>query len=52
MEGAKPMDDFLKYEVFFLDCDISELRFLKPKVIGIGIFGAVRNSYYIKTILT
>jgi hypothetical protein len=52
MEGLKPMDNFLKYEIFFIDSDITELRYFSPKVFGIGIFGAVSNSYYLRTILT
>lgn len=51
MEGLKAMDPFLKYEVFYLDCDISQIRFQNPKVIGLGVMGGIKNSYYFKNII-
>lgn len=45
------MEGFLKYDILFLDCDISQLRFQNPKVIGVGIIGGMKNSYYYKILL-
>lgn len=52
MEGTKPADNWLKYEVFYLDCDVSYLRFNRPQVIGIGVMGAAPNNYHMKVLLT
>lgn len=50
-EGKKPMDNFLKYQIFFIDIDISNIRFGSPKAVGNGVMGAVPNSYYLKMVL-
>jgi hypothetical protein len=45
------MDNFLKYQIFFIDIDISNIRFGSPKAVGNGVMGAVPNSYYLKMVL-
>lgn len=46
------MDNFLKYEVLFLDTDTSTIRFDKIKALTYSFIGAPKNSYYFKMILT
>lgn len=52
MEGLKSMINFFKYEVFFIDNDISWLRFNRPQAIGNGIMGGTQNNYFLKILLT
>lgn len=51
MEGKKPLDNFLKYEIFYLDCDIEYIRLGNPQAIGIGVMGSMKNSYHMKKLL-
>lgn len=50
-EGLKPMDEFLKYELFFIDCDLSTWRLGSPKPVGNGVMGALPNSYHLGIML-
>lgn len=50
-EAKKSLRPFLKYPIFFVDCDISYLRLGSPKVVGNGIMGSTPNNYYISIIL-
>lgn len=47
MEVLKPLDAFLKYEIFFIDAGVDQTRFNVPLAIGIGIIGSMKNSYYL-----
>lgn len=51
MEGKKPLDMFLKYEVLYLDCDIADIRLGNPQAIGIGVMGSAQNNFYIQKLL-
>ena len=46
------MDNFLKYESFFIDFDIDFIRFGRPKALGNGFMGATPNNYHLKAVLT
>lgn len=45
------MDNFTKYDIFYLDTDIQNIRFDSPKAIGIGIMGGTENNYHLKILL-
>lgn len=47
MEVLKPLDPFLKYEIFFIDGGVDSSRFNTPKALGVGIIGSMKNSYYL-----
>lgn len=51
-EGLKPLDNFLKYEVLFTDCDLGTIRYGIPKAVGNPIIGSVQNNYHLKIVLT
>ena len=51
MEGKKPLDNFLKYEVLYLDADVGAIRLGDPKAIGIGVMGSMKNSYHMSKLL-
>ena len=45
------MNNFLKYELFFIDFDISDIRLGSPKAVGNGVLGATQNNYHFKIVL-
>lgn len=51
-QGNRPLDNFLKYESFFIDFDIEDIRFGRPKALGNGFMGAIPNNYHLKMVLT
>ncbi len=50
-QGQKPLNNFLKYELFFIDLDISVYRLGSPKAVGNGVLGATQNNYHLKIVL-
>ena len=50
-KGQKPMNNFLKYALFFIDFDISDIRLGSPKAVGNGVLGATQNNYHFKIVL-
>ena len=52
MEVLKSLDPFLKYQIFFIDAGVDSTRLRSPVAVGVGIIGAMQNSYYFRTILT
>lgn len=51
-QGNKPLDPFLKYESIYIDFDIKDIRFGRPKALGNGFLGGMPNSYHLKIVLT
>lgn len=51
-EALKPLNNFLKYEVMFIDYDIQSIRFGNPRAMGNGAFAAVKNNYHLNFLLT
>lgn len=51
-QGNRPLDNFLKYESFFIDFDNSYIRFGRPKAVGNGFMGATTNNYHLRAVLT
>jgi hypothetical protein len=45
------LDKFLKYEIFFIDGGSDNSRYPVPSTVGVGIMGAMQNSYYFGLIL-
>lgn len=52
MEGLRPLNNYLKYEVFFVDYDIQSIRFGSPRAVGNPIFAGVKNNYHLNYVLT
>lgn len=50
-EGLKPLDPFLKYEIFFNDMDYSREGYGAPEYVGNTFMGAAPNNYYLNLIL-
>ena len=50
-EGLRPLDPFLKYEIFFTDTRFDQKRF-PPDQVGIPMMGAMQNNYYLKLLIT
>lgn len=51
-EGKKPLNPFLKYEIFFIDIDYGPDHYIFPSNVGNGIMGARRNNYHLLLTLT
>lgn len=49
-EGLKSLDPFLKYEVFFADCDYQN-SYLEPRFVGSGLMGATMMNYHMHYVL-
>lgn len=52
VECLKPLDPFLKYEIFFNDMDYTEYGYGEPRFVGNTFMGSRSNSYYLKFILS
>ena len=51
-EGMKPLDPFLKYEIFFTDASIRhKQRFPTPNNVGIPMMGAIQHQYHLRMVL-
>ena len=48
----KPLDPFLKYEIFFNDMDYTQFSYGDPSFMGNTVMGSIPNSYYLNIILT
>lgn len=46
-----PLNNFLKYEVLFVDYDIDDIRFGSPRAVGNTIMGGKKNNYHLGYIL-
>ena len=51
-EALKPLDPFLKYEIFFIDMDYTQNGYGNPRFIGNTFIGSIPNNYYLNMILT
>lgn len=51
-EGKKPLDPFLKYELFFIDLDYDPTHYGNPAYAGNGIMGAIKHNYHLHLVLT
>lgn len=50
-EGLKPLNNFLRYDVLFVDYDIDDIRFGSPRAVGNTIMGGKKNNYHLTYIL-
>ena len=51
VEGVKKLDPFLKYEIFFDDCDLT-YSYKEIGWVGNGAAGSISNNYHLHFILT
>ena len=49
-EGLKPFDPFLKYEIFFANCDYTNY-YRDSRYVGNGVIGSTPHNYHLGYVL-